>query len=235
MTTGAGQAGRFGLSEEIRDSILAAPGTILDDDEVMRALIAAGDAARGANVIDLRGAALHRMEERLGQLQDTHRSVISAAYENLAGTNLIHRAVLHLLDAHDLGELLIALAGPVAQILRVDSLRLVLESRRPEAAADLLDRVGPVLVMVPVGQVQEYVASPRPVRLRRVNHGVPLMHGAVPVRSEAVLRLDPGPGLLPGMLVLGAVDPEQFRARQGIDLLVFLAGVLERLLRRELA
>ncbi len=51
----------------------------------------------GHNVVDLRGIAMERLEERLDRLEDTHRSVIAAAYDNLAGTNSIHRAVLRLL------------------------------------------------------------------------------------------------------------------------------------------
>jgi uncharacterized protein YigA (DUF484 family) len=52
------------------------------------------------------------------------------------------------------------------------------------------------------------------------------------INSEAILKLDFGPGRLPGMLVMGAEDPHQFKPSQGTDLLGFFAGVFERQMRR---
>ena len=42
-------------------------------------------------------------------------------------------------------------------------------------------------------------------------------------------------GRLPGMLVLGAEDPHQFKPNQGTDLLAFFGGVFERAMRRWLS
>ena len=55
------------------------------------------------------------------------------------------------------------------------------------------------------------------------------------IRSEACLKLDFGPGRLPGLLVLGAEDPHQFTPQQGTDLLAFFSGVFERAMRRWLS
>jgi uncharacterized protein YigA (DUF484 family) len=52
------------------------------------------------------------------------------------------------------------------------------------------------------------------------------------IRSEACLRLDFGPGRLPGMLAMGAEDPHQFSPQQGTDLLGFFGSVFERAMRR---
>ena len=51
--------------------------------------------------------------------------------------------------------------------------------------------------------------------------------------SQAVR--DFGKGRLPGMLVMGAEDPHQFKPAQGTDLLSFFAGVFERTMRRWLS
>ena len=82
------------IDETLREKIIAKPESILDDQDLMRALIAANEKAMGGNIVDLRGIAMERLETRLDRLEDTHRSVIAAAYENLAGTNQIHRAIL---------------------------------------------------------------------------------------------------------------------------------------------
>lgn len=238
MTPGAGQPGRIGLTEDMRDHILSAPEAILGDAEVMRALIAANDRAMGENIVDLRGVAMRRLEGRLDRLEDTHRSVIAAAYENLAGTNIVHRAVLQLLEPVSFAAFLSCLATDVARTLRVDSLGLVLESPEGGNAPPLAE---PIRV-VPPGFVEHYLAGgragpPRRVVLRQTAAQADQVHGpmAPDIRSEAAMQLDLGPGRLPGMLVLGAEDPHQFRPAQGTDLLAFFAGSFERVMRRWLS
>ena len=237
MTPGAGQPGRIGLTEDMRDHILSAPEAILGDAEVMRALIAANDRAMGENIVDLRGAAMRRLEGRLDRLEDTHRSVIAAAYENLAGTNIVHRAVLQLLEPASFDTFLTTLTGPVAATLRVDSVVLVLESPEGDAAPAL---AAPIRVMGS-GSVHTYLTGVRgggtlrPVVLRQLAEDAARLHETPAIRSEAAMRLDLGAGRLPGMLVLGAADPQQFRAGQGTDLLAFFAASFERVMRRWLS
>ena len=67
------------IEQDVRDRLLAEPELLLDDRDVMAALIAANDRAMGSNVVDLRGLAMERLESRLDRLEDTHRSVIAAA------------------------------------------------------------------------------------------------------------------------------------------------------------
>lgn len=230
------------IEQDVRDRIIAEPEVLLEDRDVMEALIAANERAMGANVVDLRGIAMERLGARLDRLEDTHRSVIAAAYENLAGTNQIHRAVLTLLDHASFEGFLKCLTAEVSGILRVDCVRLVLETARPDAADPVLQRLGEVLVMSDPGFVETYIAAGRntpfrPVTLRQTVPASDLLYGEKSgwIRSEALLRLDLGKGRLPGLLVMGAEDPHQFRPTQGTDLLAFFGGVFERAMRRWLS
>lgn len=225
------------IEEELRRRILSAPEVILEDRDVMRALVGANERAMGGNIVDLRRIAMDRLEARLDRLEDTHRSVIAAAYENLSGTNSIHRAVLRLLDADSFEDFLDRLAGEAAETLRVDSVRLVLESRHEPDAA--LDRLAGVLCVAEPGFVDAYLSDPRggpprQVTLRQIRPGAGGLYGAedAAIASEALIGLDLGPGRLPGMLALGSCDPAQFRSGQGTDLLAFFGGVFERAMRR---
>ncbi|MFP4275340.1 MAG: DUF484 family protein [Paracoccaceae bacterium] len=229
------------IDDTLRERIIAQPETILDDQDVMRALIAANEKSMGGNIVDLRGIAMDRLEKRLDRLEDTHRSVIAAAYENLAGTNQVHRAILRMLDPTEFEAFLRDLGGEVAEILRVDRVRLVLETvqSRDEPA---LRRLGQVLSVAEPGFVNAYLgaepgAPVRQVTLRQLRHGAEEVYGsaAPDIRSEACLRLDFGEGRLPGMLAMGAEDPHQFTPQQGTDLLAFFAGVFERSMRRWLS
>ena len=229
------------IEPDLRDRILSEPETILEDRDLMNALVSANERAMGSNIVDLRGIAMTRLETRLDRLEDTHRSVIAAAYENLAGTNQVHRAILQMLDPLGFEDFLKVLTSDVAATLRVDCIRLVLESVQ-DAEDPALRRLGDVLYVAEPGFVADYVAGGRnvplrPVTLRQVMPESDALYAdrAGYVRSEALLRLDFGKGRLPGMLALGAEDPHQFKPTQGTDLLAFFAGVFERTMRRWLS
>src|SRR5690606_5296760 len=116
---------------------------------------------------DLRGIAMERLEERLDRLEDTHRSVIAAAYENLAGTNAIHRAVLRLLEPLDFESFLKELGRDVKAALQVDCVKLVLETVQ-EASDPAVTRLGDVLVTAEPGFVATYLTLARDVPVRSV-------------------------------------------------------------------
>lgn len=228
-------------ADGVREKILSDPEMVLDDAVVMRALVAANERALGSNIVDLRSIAMQRLEARLDRLEEAHRSVIAAAYENLAGTNQIHRAVLRLLDPVDFESFLTGLGADIADILRVDATRLVLESHDAPLGDDL-NGVAGVLSVAEVGFVADYVsrgrdAPQRTVTLRQLADAEGALYGDKSewIRSEACLLLDLGPGRLPGMLALGAEDPHLFAPSQGTDLLTFFAGTVERAIRRWLA
>ena len=228
------------IEQDLRDRILAEPEVLLEDRDVMDALTAANERAMGSNIVDLRGIAMDRMGARLERLEDTHRTVIAAAYENLAGTNQVHRAILQMLDPLTFEDFLKSLAE-VSQTLRVDCARLVLETAQG-GDTPALRSLGDVLFVADAGFVADYIAggrnvSLRPVTLRQTIPASDAIYGerAAFIRSEALLKLDFGKGRLPGMLVLGAEDPHQFKSTQGTDLLTFFARVFERTMRRWLS
>ena len=231
------------LDANLRKKILAHPNVILDDKDVMRALVDAKEEAMGDNIVDIRGYAMTRLEKRLNRLEDMHRIVIAAAYENLAGTNQIHRAIVRMMDPLDFPTFLSNLDDAVRDILRIEHIALFLETRKNDTS-DFEKALGAHdnVELVPPGFVDTYLTLGRnlPVRnviLRKVSNDADNFYQSSlsNVKSEAVMRLEFGLGRLPGMLVFGAEDPQQFSPHQGTDLLVFFASVFERIMRRWLA
>jgi uncharacterized protein YigA (DUF484 family) len=219
------------MDQKVRESIMADPAVLLDDKDIMRVLVAANERAMGPNIVDLRGIAMDRLEARLDRLEDTHRTVIAAAYDNVAGTAQIHRAVLRLLEPQRFETFLRDLAGDVQSILRIDSLRLIIESDNADGE-DGIERLESVLVMEPRGFVDGYLRGyrggpARDVVLRPIGYAT--VHGD-DIASEACLRLDLGEDV--GMLVLGSRDERHFLPQHGTDLLAFLGAATERALRR---
>ncbi|NYS24254.1 DUF484 family protein [Rhodobacteraceae bacterium 2376] len=229
------------IDDDLRARILADPALVLDDRELMHALVTTSESQMGRNIVDLRGLAMERLEARLDRLEETHRAVIAAAYDNLSGTNQIHRAVLRMLDPDEFESFLHTLGSDVAEILRVDSIRLVLESA--ESGADpALARIGDVLRVVEPGFIASYMSQGRnhPARNVVLRQNIPATDqlygpGAVDLRSEALMKLDLGQGRMAGMLAMGSDDPHLFKPGQGTDLLAFFAGIFERTMRRWLS
>ncbi|MBU2934848.1 MULTISPECIES: DUF484 family protein [Pacificibacter] len=229
------------MAEELREKIISEPDMILDDLDVMRALIAANEKSNGGNIVDLRGIAMDRLEDRLDRLEDTHRGVIAAAYENLAGTNQIHRAILRMMDPLDFETFLRDLGGEVADILRVDAVKLLLETK-VENEDPVVRKLGDVLVTAEPEFINTYLTlgrniPPRDVTLRQITPDTDIIYGDETgfIHSEACMKLNFGSGRLPGLLILGAEDPHMFKPTQGTDLLSFFAGVFEKTMRRWLA
>lgn len=230
------------MDTSLREKILAQPAVILDDQDVMRALIEANDQALGSNIVDLRGVAMKRLEAQLGRLEDTHRSVIAAAYENLAGTTQVHRAVLALLEPDDFDTFLDVLGKDVIDILRVDSIRIVFETRKigDGASQDLAELSDLITIAIP-DFVDAYLGQGSgkhiDITTRAIPRGAEQVYGqmARDLASEACIKIDLGKGHLPAMLCLGSCDATHFGPHQATDLLAFFAGVFERLMQRWLA
>lgn len=211
------------LDPETRDRLLADPGAILADRDLMRALVAAREAEVGDNVIDIRGRAMQALETRLDRLESTHESVIAAAYDNQSGMAVIHRAVLGLLEAADLADFIAALQTDIAPLLRIETLRLVVED---DPALDLPRDA----VAVPHGTIDRILTAGRraprgdDIVLRAALVVTRPLHGRT-IASEALLPLDLGPARPRTVLLMGSSDPTRFMPAHGTDLLRFFGQV----------
>lgn len=222
------------LPDDLRARLLAQPDLILADRDLMRALIGAREAVLGENVIDIRGMAMQALETRLERLEATHESVISTAYENQTGMHTVHRAVLSLLEPVDFEGFLENLDSNVAPILRVETLRLIMAS----GSNDMLPRVPPGLAIVTADIMADLIAGGRraprgdDIILRRVAAQTLPYHGdaRAPIRSEALLPIELGPGRFPALLLMGSAEAGRFTPAQGTDLLRFFSQVFRLVL-----
>ncbi|MFK7943376.1 MAG: DUF484 family protein [Paracoccaceae bacterium] len=222
----------------VRSLIVAEPNIVLDDDDVMQRLV--GETRGTRKVVDLRDRLVERLETRLEKLATTHRSVIAAAYENVAGTNQLHRAVLYLIEPPDLSSFLVRLTHEVPSLMGLEEARLCLEAdvKEPCPAPGFDPELAGRVMAMPAGAISEYFSidglPDRQIALRAAGEEAELIFGeANPVQSEALLRLDLGGAQ--GLLALASSDPRKFDPAHGTDLLQFFAGVVERLLLQQLA
>ena len=227
------------IDSALREKIMAQPNVILDDQDLMRALVEANSQSVGGNIVDLRWIAMERLETRLDRLEELHRSVIAASYENLSGINQVQRAILRMMDAAEFQQFLNDLQGEVADILRVQSIKLVFETQQSDIKSNNpLTNINDAITLVIPGFIEAYLTQgkntlARRVTLRKIQYGAEQVYGdsAEFLRSEAALKLDFGRGTLPGLLLMGSDDPHQFTPQHGTDLLAFFGGVFERVMR----
>ncbi|MEM8572250.1 MAG: DUF484 family protein [Pseudomonadota bacterium] len=230
--------------EDLKERILSDPGVILDDPDMIRGLLDADPSFRGRQVVDLRSVLVGRLEQKIGHLEDTHREVLAAAYDNVAGTNQVHKACLALLDAADFAGFLNVMVDDLPQILSVDIVRLGLEAPGAVAGKGLgpEGNLNRVVIAMPQDGVGTYIThgrglGPRQITLRQLAKASPELYGdaAAQIRSEAAVRLDLGAERRPGLLLFGSNEKKRFHRDQGTDLLTFFCGVFERTLRRWIA
>ena len=50
------------MDSHVREKIIADPEVLLEDQDIMRALVAANEKSMGGNIVDLRGIAMERLE-----------------------------------------------------------------------------------------------------------------------------------------------------------------------------
>lgn len=229
---------------DIKTLILEDPKVVLNDRDLMRALIAADDEAMGENIVDLKTVVLKKLETRLNKMEEHQNSLLSAAYDNVAATTSIHKAVLDMLEPKSFSEFLEFLVADLARSLNIDIARLCLEA--PTVSADdmatLKSEFGDGVVFLQDGEIDYYITLgrdqlPRPITLRPVKRGISKIHGDAfeSIRSEALMKLDLGANNRPALLVLGSKGQEHFSPKMATDLLVFYGSVFERVLRNWLA
>lgn len=218
-----------GLDRDMRDKLLADPGAILGDRDLMRALVAVHEAENGDNVIDIRGRAMDALETRLDRLEAQHESVIAAAYDNQSGTAVVHRAVIGLMESADLVEFVDSLQADIAPLMRIETMRLLVE------ADPILPNLPEDVVIAPAGAVGRIVSAGRraprgdDIVLRPSSPITQPIHGRE-VASEALLPLDLGAKRPRGLLLMGSADPQRFMPAHGTDLLRFFGQVFRLVL-----
>ena len=223
--------------EQVRQQILEDPAMVLEDQDVIRALIGArASTASDRNVVDIGGVLISRLEDRLDRLEGTHRDVVAAAYENLAGTQQIHRAVLALLHARDFSSFLWTMTEKLKSILTLDAVCLCVEADEAEPGTPLGPE-GPyrdAILSFPRDGAAAYCGQEafwpgRRVILRETTEASAIVFGEAggTIRSEAILKVEVGTVGVPMLLVLGSQLPERFHPDQATDLLTFLALAFE--------
>ncbi len=214
----------------VRNYILENPAVVLDDAEVSAKLVELAGQRYGSNVVSLQTAVMARMRERLRAVEIEREEMLDAAEANLVSMNQVNDAILHMLEAPSFQDFIDIVGSRFGELLVVDSVRLCVETP-PAGNAERMGDIGTLHPIAPGSVNAFFHGAPWGVSLRPVEEPTRALHTDGEIESEALVRLDFGPGSQPGVLLFGARDPDRFHEEQGGDLLVFLGGAVSRVMR----
>ena len=223
------------MDDKLREEILAKAQEILNDETLLRALIEASDKNLGNKIVDIRSVAMKKMDGELKKLKRSNQQVIATAYENLVGMKQVHQVVLKSLEQNNFDEFITNLNTEGCDILRVDCIRLGLETHSSLQNNKNNDsKLSELLDLYPVNFVDNYISQGKnngtdEVVLRPTPKGSDQLYGkhSKNLKSEGCLKLKIGDEKFTGILALARIE-RKFTAQQGVELLKFMGSVFER-------
>lgn len=172
-----------------------------------------------ANVVDFGPAALSRLEKAYNRESEARQEMEAIARANYEAQAQTHAAVLDLLEARNNADLARRLEE-AAQVRFGLSAASLLCERAPLAGWRRLDD----------GEVDELIGEDFDRRLGPAQDCDRLFDADIgPIGSTALVRLALWRDGQPGLLALGAESDDVFTPDMGSELIVFLAGVVERI------
>ena len=148
------------MDDKLRKEILAKANEILNDETLLRALIGASDKNLGGKIVDLRSVAMQKMDGELKKLKRSNQQVIATAYENLVGMKQVHQVVLKSLEQNNFDEFIANLDTEACDVLRVDCIKLGLETHSSLQNTKIYDpKFSELLDLYPVNFVNTYISQ----------------------------------------------------------------------------
>ncbi len=235
--TPAGRLAALG-EEEVLGYLLEHPDFLVAHPEVLLTSTPPARFGEGDDkVVDIQQVMLKRLQTEMAELQDCAEQLILTTRSNMATQKGTLQAALAILDSEGLGPLVRTVNEDLPMLLDVDVCALRFEqpvARKAAGVRPLPDDDGLDLATLPAGFVDDLFGAEAQAVLRPSVDAEAAVYGDLAglVRSDALVRIDPGHGIPPGLLALAARVEGTFEPDMAMDLLVFLAKVMENCVRR---
>lgn len=187
----------------------------------------------GDAVVDFQHFQLKNLQQNSKQLKDQYEGLVDFCRDNLSTQAQIHEAVLRIIRARGLEQLLEVLAIDLPSLFGLDIVRLCVEGGASEVGEQDLDGLfHSGIVLVDAGAVDATLGN-KDVLLVADTEAEYLpefdeifVNARSLGRSCAILKLPLLQVEHPAMLALGVRSIGHFHAAQGVELLVFLSHVI---------
>ena len=214
-------------AEQVADYLRLNPDFFVHQPEVLTTLTPP-DRSSDDTVVDFQSFIVKDLREQLDGLRDCATEVIETSRSNMATQARTHAAVLALLNATSLQQIVDIIYGGFPALLDVDVAVIALEQIQSGDCSSLC------IMPLVEGETDYILGTDCDTLLSPTLSGTysVFAHHAEPVLSGAFVRLRPEPLAPAGLLALGSVQEGAFYPGQGSDLLKFLASITEVCLRR---
>ena len=216
----------------VEDYLRAHPTFLMDNPEMLEVLLPPAQ-NHGRGVVDFQFFAIDNLRRGMGKMKDKFNHLVTSARDNMSTQQQVQRAVLSIIRAKNLEQLLEVLTTDLLTLFDVDVVRLAIESN----AAGLYDTYYSEhnysgICFVPINTAQAALMNEK-VRLIADTHNEPPIGFEMIfadcsnlVRSCALIRLELENVGKPAILSFGVRDSGHFAANQGSELLGFLGSVM---------
>lgn len=183
----------------------------------------------GDKIVDMQNLMVRKLQTDNVKLRQTASDMVGIARGQIAAQQRVHSAVITLMSAISLDDILHIITSDLVMHLGIDAVCLCIESDLGDGINEIL----PGIHMVDPYYI-DGIMGERSILLRSDIAGDPELFGAAAsiVRSDALIRLFIGDGGHDGLLVLGSRRDDAFHPAFGAELLAFLGQVVEITLRQ---
>lgn len=182
----------------------------------------------GRGIADFQAFMIKRLKDDKNEVIESARELVENSRHNMHNQQRINRAVLLLLEATNFEDFIRTITLDFAALLDVDIVSMIVETD-----GEVIPHVDIAGVRLVTPGTVSLLLSDNGVALEGATRGLDQLYGggATLVKSQALLRLDIGPGTPPALLAFGSRDPNLFYPGQGTDMISFLGRVVERCFR----
>lgn len=212
----------------VRDFLQRTPDFLARNLDLLDRMAVPGHST-GDGVIDMQQFILERLRGEIDHLRTCANDLIVTSRGNMMIQARTHAAVLGLVGAGDLDQMMRLIVSDLPLLLDLDAASLCLEETGGWTAAR-----APLIRPLYAGSVDRLLGPERDILSVQdfVDDGSIFGPNARLIRSAAIARLRPGRNTPPGLFALGSRSFGTFQPDQASDLFNFLVRVVERCLHR---
>lgn len=221
-------------AEQVKAYLRRHPDFLHDHPELVEEL-KAPRSELGSGVVDLQHFMVGGLQKELRSMRDKYEDIVGFCRDNLSTQSQVHNAIIGLVKTRDLEQLLQVLTVDLVPLFDLDVVRIAMETDY----ASLYDKNYPDahysgISFIDTGIVDAALGTGNDILLMEDTDAQPIngfeeifSDCAALVKSCALLRLRLEMVQKDVLLCLGVRHKERFSAHQGVDLLSFLAQIVE--------
>ncbi len=220
-------------TQEVVAYLEAHPDFLLKHPDILEKLLPP-DKHAGDSVADFQHFAIRRLQEEIQRMRQSYDQLVTSARDNSSVQQQVHKAIAALIHARGLEQLLEVLTIDLVSLFNVDVVRLAMETEMVDMyETHYSEDQYSGIVFIPAGLADAAMAEQDALLVANADEeyidGFEVIFSECTqlVKSCALLRLRLSHVPRQVILAFGVRHPGHFHAQQAIDLLQFLAVIVQ--------